>query len=105
VIAVNSDCSVAKLKGPSRPVNNLALRMEVLANIKAVDWVVAFTETTPGRIVESILPDVLVKGGENFKSIADISANEGAAHILNCGGKVFLVPRTEGISSTELIGV
>ena len=103
VIAVNSDCSVKKLKGSGRPVNTLALRMEVLANIKAVDWVVPFMDLTPGRIVESILPDILVKGGENFKSLADIPDNEGVSPVLSRGGKVFLVPRTEGISSTELI--
>jgi D-beta-D-heptose 7-phosphate kinase / D-beta-D-heptose 1-phosphate adenosyltransferase len=105
IIAVNNDCSVSLLKGLNRPVNSLDFRMEVLSNIKAVDWVVPFAETTPGRIVEAILPDILVKGSENFKTIADIPENEGVACVLNRGGKVHLVPRTEGISSTELIGV
>ncbi len=64
IVAVNSDDSVRRLKGPERPVNTLEDRMDVLAGIDGVDWVVPFTEDTPQRLIGRILPDILVKGGD-----------------------------------------
>src|SRR5690606_17045392 len=63
VVAVNEDASVARLKGPSRPITPLEDRMAVLAGLAAVDWVVPFAEDTPAALIGTLLPDVLVKGG------------------------------------------
>lgn len=103
VVGVNDDASVAKLKGPNRPINSLAQRMAVLAELKAVDWVVPFTETTPGRLVEALNPDIIVKTNEHFNDLADIPATEGVQYVLAKGGKAYLIARTADISSTELI--
>src|SRR5699024_1432803 len=64
IVAVNSDASVKRLKGEQRPINNLETRMAVLAGLASVDWLVAFEEETPQRLISEILPDLLVKGGD-----------------------------------------
>jgi D-beta-D-heptose 7-phosphate kinase/D-beta-D-heptose 1-phosphate adenosyltransferase len=64
VVAVNSDESVRRLKGSGRPINSLDRRMAVLSGLEAVDWVVAFEEETPRSLLQSLQPDVLVKGGD-----------------------------------------
>ncbi len=64
VVAVNSDASVRRLKGEGRPVNDLAQRLAVLAGLASVDWLVAFDEETPERLICRVCPDVLVKGGD-----------------------------------------
>ena len=65
VVAVNDDDSVRRLKGDSRPVNSQEQRMDVLAGLGAVDWVVPFAEDTPERLICRVLPEFLVKGGDN----------------------------------------
>ncbi len=64
IVAVNSDESVRKLKGPERPINHIAHRMTVLAGLGVVDWVVPFADDTPERLLRLIKPDFLVKGGD-----------------------------------------
>ncbi len=64
VVAVNDDASVARLKGPGRPINPLDRRLRVLAGLSAVDWVVSFSEDTPENLLRDLRPDVLVKGGD-----------------------------------------
>jgi D-beta-D-heptose 7-phosphate kinase/D-beta-D-heptose 1-phosphate adenosyltransferase len=64
VVAINSDESVTRLKGPARPINPVDRRMAVLAGLEAVDWVVSFTDDTPERLLELMKPDVVVKGGD-----------------------------------------
>lgn len=64
IVAVNTDESIQKLKGPGRPVNHLEHRMTVLAGFGVVDWVVPFADDTPERLLALLQPDVLVKGGE-----------------------------------------
>lgn len=64
VVAVNTDESIQKLKGPNRPINNLEHRMTVLAGLGVVSWVVPFADDTPERLLRMIKPDVLAKGGE-----------------------------------------
>jgi D-beta-D-heptose 7-phosphate kinase/D-beta-D-heptose 1-phosphate adenosyltransferase len=64
VVAVNSDSSVKKLKGDSRPINNLIDRMEVLSGLEVVDYVVSFDDITPYGVIKEISPDVLVKGAD-----------------------------------------
>lgn len=98
VVAVNSDFSVARLKGANRPINDLETRMEVLAALKSVDWVVAFSEDTPESLIGEILPDVLVKGGDYVAS--EIA---GSDHVIAAGGKVEVLPFHEGFSSTDIL--
>ncbi|WP_106476753.1 bifunctional D-glycero-beta-D-manno-heptose-7-phosphate kinase/D-glycero-beta-D-manno-heptose 1-phosphate adenylyltransferase HldE [Phytohalomonas tamaricis] len=98
IVAVNDDASVTRLKGPKRPINPLARRMQVLAGLSAVDWVVAFSEDTPQRLIEAVLPDVLVKGGD-YK-VDDIS---GGAAVLANGGEVQVLGFEDGVSTTAMI--
>ena len=64
IVAVNDDASIRRLKGEGRPINPVERRMAVLAGLEAVDWVVPFSEDTPENLLQSIRPDVLVKGGD-----------------------------------------
>ena len=98
IVAVNDDDSVRKLKGESRPVNALEDRMAVLAGLAAVDWVVPFSEDTPTRLIQSLLPDILVKGG-------DYRSDEiaGAKDVLRNGGEVRVLAFREGHSSSRII--
>ena len=99
VVLVNSDASVSRLKGPGRPVNALASRMDMLAALECVDWVVAFEEDTPRNVICRILPDVLVKGGD----YADIALIAGHDCVLANGGEVRLLNFVEGFSTTGII--
>lgn len=98
IVAVNTDASVSKLKGPGRPVNNLGRRMAVLAGLGAVDWVVPFSEDTPERLISAVLPDVLVKGGD-YK-VEDIA---GGKAVLANGGEVKVMHFEDGVSTTGII--
>lgn len=98
VVAVNSDASVRRLKGATRPVNPLEQRLEVLGGLRVVDWVVPFGEDTPRRLIEAVGPDVLVKGGDY--RIADIA---GADEVLRRGGRVMTLPYHAGLSTTRII--
>jgi D-beta-D-heptose 7-phosphate kinase/D-beta-D-heptose 1-phosphate adenosyltransferase len=64
IVAVNTDESIQKLKGPERPINHLEHRMTVLAGLGVVDWVIPFSDDTPERLLRLLQPDVLAKGGE-----------------------------------------
>ncbi len=99
IILVNTDASVQRLKGPSRPVNDLTHRMEMLAALGCVDWVVAFDEDTPQALIEQLLPDILVKGGD----YQDITAIAGHECVLARGGEVKILPFVEGQSTTNII--
>jgi rfaE bifunctional protein nucleotidyltransferase chain/domain len=98
VVAINTDESARKLKGPSRPINELADRAAVLAGLEAVDYVVNFPQSTPLNLIICIQPDVLVKGSEYKKH--DIV---GAKEVESWGGKVVRIPMRRGISTTDLI--
>ena len=98
IVAVNSDESVSRLKGPERPVNALIQRMAVLSGLESVDWVVPFTEDTPQRLIEACLPDVLVKGGD-YKP-EDIAGGE--AVVAN-GGEVKVLSFIDGCSTSSII--
>jgi D-beta-D-heptose 7-phosphate kinase/D-beta-D-heptose 1-phosphate adenosyltransferase len=98
IVAVNDDASVAALKGPTRPVNPLEARMELLAALRCVDWVVSFSSETPADLITAIAPDVLVKGGDyRPEEIA------GADAVLANGGQVEVLSFVEGFSTTTLI--
>ena len=98
IVAVNDDESVRRLKGDDRPVNALQDRMAVLAGLAAVDWVVSFSEDTPARLIQMMLPDVLVKGGDYRTD--DIA---GAKDVLSNGGEVRVLAFREGHSSSNII--
>ncbi|ANB03611.1 heptose 1-phosphate adenyltransferase [Ectothiorhodospira sp. BSL-9] len=98
IVAVNDDGSVARLKGPERPVNPLERRMAVLAGLASVDWVVPFGEDTPERLICAVRPDVLVKGGDYHPDqIA------GAGCVREAGGTVEVLPFMDGVSTTGVI--
>ena len=98
IVAVNDDDSVRRLKGSTRPINALEDRLLVLAGLASVDWVVPFVEDTPARLIETILPDVLVKGG-------DYRPDEiaGAKEVLQNGGEVRVLAFRDGHSSSRII--
>lgn len=98
IVAVNSDASTRRLKGPTRPVNPLAQRMLVLAALESVDWVIPFEEDTPQRVIAEILPDLLVKGGDyRPEEIA------GGREVIAAGGDVRVLNFEDGCSTTNII--
>jgi D-beta-D-heptose 7-phosphate kinase/D-beta-D-heptose 1-phosphate adenosyltransferase len=98
IIAVNGDDSVRRLKGEGRPVNPVDQRMEVLAGLASVDWVVEFSEDTPARLIGECLPDILVKGGDyKPEQIA------GGDAVMKNGGQVIILDFVDGVSTTKII--
>jgi D-beta-D-heptose 7-phosphate kinase/D-beta-D-heptose 1-phosphate adenosyltransferase len=98
VVGVNSDSSVKKLKGDSRPVNKESSRALLLASLIMVDAVVIFDEETPLELIKTIKPDVLVKGGDYT-----IETIVGAKEVMAYNGKVEIIPLEEGFSTTGII--
>ena len=98
VVAVNSDASVSRLKGPSRPVNGEMDRAQVISAIGAVDLAVIFDEDTPEQLIEELQPDVLVKGADY-----EVSEIVGAASVMARGGKVLRFELVPGRSTTQVI--
>lgn len=98
IVAVNTDESVKQLKGPERPINNVMQRMAVLSALESVDWVVPFSEQTPQRLIEKMLPDVLVKGGDY-----EIDAIVGGQAVIDNGGEVKVLKFVDGCSTTAVI--
>ena len=98
IVALNTDSSVSKLKGPSRPINTLADRMTVVGALRCVDCVVSFDEDTPESIIDEIKPDIHVKGGDyTVESLPESKI------VQSYGGKVVIMPLLEGRSSTGII--
>lgn len=98
IVGINSDESVRRLKGPSRPVRTDAERAYVLAALECVDLVVIFPEDTPLSLVRHLKPDVIVKGGDYSEDTI-----VGAAEVKGWGGRVVVVPLTPGHSTTAII--
>ncbi|MCE7555825.1 bifunctional D-glycero-beta-D-manno-heptose-7-phosphate kinase/D-glycero-beta-D-manno-heptose 1-phosphate adenylyltransferase HldE [Aliivibrio fischeri] len=98
IVAVNTNESVQRLKGPGRPINPTDRRMAVLAGLGAVDWVVPFSEDTPQRLISQVLPSLLVKGGDY--AIEDIA---GGAEVIAAGGEVKVLNFEDGCSTTGII--
>lgn len=98
VVAVNTDRSIRKIKGDSRPVNHQEDRLMVLSELESVDYLVLFDQDTPIDLISAIGPDVLVKG-------ADYARDQVVGHevVEAAGGKVILVPLVEGRSTTNII--
>ncbi len=92
-LGLNSDASVRRLKGPSRPINKARDRALVLAGLQAVDAVVVFGEDTPLKLIKALRPDILVKGAD-YRGTAVVGAE--------FSGRVALVPLLKGRSTTAL---
>jgi D-beta-D-heptose 7-phosphate kinase/D-beta-D-heptose 1-phosphate adenosyltransferase len=98
VVGLNSDASVSRLKGPTRPVQSEAARATVLASLASVDMVVIFGEDTPLETIIRLRPDVLVKGADYT-----VATVVGADLVQGWGGQVVLAKLVEGQSTTKTI--
>ena len=98
VVGLNTDASVSRIKGPSRPVQDEISRSHILAAMQCVDAVILFDEETPINLISMINPDVLVKGGDY--EVKDIVGHE---IVLNNKGKVCTIDFVDGYSSSALI--
>ncbi len=98
VVGLNTDASVQRLKGPSRPINNQYDRAFLLASLACVDFVILFDEDTPEQLIHTVLPDVLVKGGDYT-----INTIVGADFVLQNGGIVTTIPFVDGYSTTSTL--
>ena len=98
VVGVNSDASVTRLKGPTRPVTPEDERLFVLANLGCVDYVALFEEDTPLELIEAVQPDVLVKGGD-----WPVEKIVGREVVQTKGGRVLSLPLLPGRSTTGII--
>ena len=98
IVGVNSDASVKRLKGDSRPINNERARALVLASLIMTDGIIIFEEDTPLNLINTIMPEVLVKGGDYT-----ISQIAGAKEVIANGGQVILADMVEGVSTSAII--
>lgn len=98
LVALNTDASVKRLKGPERPIQNEGARSEIMAALACVDFVTLFDEPTPEDLIREIRPDVLVKGGDwTVDKIA------GGAFVQSYGGQVKSLHFSEGHSTTKIV--
>lgn len=98
VVGLNSDASVSRLKGPTRPVQPDAARATVLAALANVDLVVIFEEDTPAHLIKALRPDVLIKGGDYT-----VETIVGSDFVLSYGGRVEIIDLVPGFSTTSTI--
>ncbi|MBO4307099.1 MAG: D-glycero-beta-D-manno-heptose 1-phosphate adenylyltransferase [Bacteroidales bacterium] len=98
IVGLNSDSSVSRLKGPSRPISNQNSRAYLLASFAFVDYVILFEDDTPKKLIEAIRPDILVKGGDYKKEEV-----VGWDFVESYGGKVALLDLVRGESTTNLV--
>ena len=98
VVGLNTDGSVSKLKGPGRPVNDQQARAEVLGALAFVDYIILFSEETPLKLISTVKPDILIKGGDYRKE--DIV---GYREIISMGGRVETIPLLEGYSTSSIL--
>ncbi len=98
VVGINTDASVRKLKGPTRPIQNEQDRGEILAALGAVDLVVLFDEETPEKLIHNVHPDILVKGGD-WKPESIV----GSSFVMSYGGQVMSLQFVDGKSTTNII--
>ena len=98
ILGLNSDASVRAIKGEKRPLVPQGERAEVIASLDVVDYVTLFDDPTPLRLIEYLRPDVLVKGGD-WKEESVVGGNA----VKSRGGRIVIVPLTEGASTTNII--
>ncbi len=99
ILALNTDASVQRLKGPSRPLISEQDRIAVAAALEAVDAVTTFDEDTPRELIAEVLPDVLIKGADWAHFIA------GREEVEAAGGRVLALPLEPGYSTTNMVDV
>jgi len=97
ILALNSDASVRRLKGPSRPMTPERERAEVALELQAIDAVVLFDEDTPRELIAAVLPDILVKGADWAHWIA------GREEVEAAGGQVMAIRLEPGYSTTDIV--
>jgi len=97
-LGLNSDESIHRIKGPTRPINNELYRSYIMASLEMIDYISIFPEDTPIRLIKMIKPDILVKGG-------DWSENDvvGSDFVKTYGGSVKIIKLVDGLSTTNLI--
>jgi rfaE bifunctional protein nucleotidyltransferase chain/domain len=98
IVAVNDDLSVQNLKGSARPVFPLEERLEVLEAVEIIDYLISFSQPTPRELIQALLPDVLVKGGD-WKPDEVVGREE----VEGAGGRVVIIPYLPGRSSSEIL--
>ncbi len=98
IVALNTDASTSRLKGPTRPINPLEDRSKVIAALESVSQVTWFDEDTPLRLIQTLKPDVLVKGGDY-----EVKKIVGYDEVTARGGKVRVLPFLEGRSTTRIL--
>jgi rfaE bifunctional protein nucleotidyltransferase chain/domain len=98
ILGLNSDASVRAIKGEKRPLVPQGERAEVVASLEMIDYVTLFDETTPLALIEYLRPDLLVKGGD-WKEESVV----GRDAVRSWGGRVVIVPMTEGVSTTNIV--
>ncbi len=98
IIGVNSDKSVKRLKGKTRPINSLKVRLGCLAALECVDFVISFNDATPIQLIKAIKPNILTKGGDWKKELI-----VGAEEVLSRKGRVISIPLLKGYSTTQII--
>ena len=98
IVGLNSDCSVKKIKGSSRPVEDEMLRSQKLMALNYVDHVIIFKQLTPKKLISKLKPNVLVKGGDY-----ELNKIVGADEVVSNGGTVKVIPLTPGFSTTSII--
>ena len=101
IVGLNSDSSIQRIKDATRPINNYSDRAEILLNIRSVDYVVGFDDTTPVNIINIIKPDIHVKGGDY--TIDDVDNFPEQEVVLSYGGKVVIVELIKGKSTSNLL--
>jgi rfaE bifunctional protein nucleotidyltransferase chain/domain len=98
VVGLNTDGSVSKLKGPGRPVNDQQARAEVLGGLAFVDYIILFSEETPLKLITTLKPDILIKGGDYLKEEI-----VGYREVRSQGGRVEIIPLLEGYSTSSIL--
>lgn len=97
IVGLNADASVSRLKGPHRPINPQHSRAYVLAGLECVSAVIVFEDDTPLKLIQLIVPDVLVKGGD-----WEVNQIVGSDFVIQQGGQVFSLPFYNGFSTTSI---
>ena len=98
MIGLNTDAGIRRIKGPNRPVMDEESRSLVIAALEMVDWVVLFDEETPLKLIEAVVPKVLVKGGDYTRETV-----VGHEVVEKAGGEVVIIPLLEGQSTSGLL--
>src|SRR6185437_8714937 len=98
VLGINSDASARRLKGPTRPIVGEKERARILAALASTDAIVIFDEDTPLETIETLRPDVLVKGGDYSEATV-----VGAELVRSWGGRVAIVPTVAGFSTNNIV--